>query len=77
MPRYSHPPITLDALQQDGPPVRMRDLVALSGLASPTIRAEIAAGHLAAHRLAGVGYWLVARVEARRWLAEIGVGEAA
>ena len=73
MPRYRHPPITVDALQQEGPPVRMRDLVALSGLTSPTIRAEIAAGQLIAHRLAGVGQWLVSRVEARRWLAALGL----
>jgi hypothetical protein len=73
MPRYRTPPLTFDEIRADGPPVRMRDLVALSGLASPTIRAEIAAGHLVAHRLAGVGRWLVARHEARRWLAALGL----
>jgi hypothetical protein len=73
MPRYRQPPLTVDALQQAGPPVRMRDLVAISGLTSPTIRSEIAAGHLVAHRLAGVGYWLVPRADARRWLAALGL----
>jgi hypothetical protein len=73
MPRYRREPLTLDEVRADGPPVRMRDLVALSGLTSPTIRAEIAAGQLIAHRLAGVGQWLVSRVEARRWLAALGL----
>jgi hypothetical protein len=74
MPRYRRPPLTLAAIQQDGPPVRIRDLVAVTGLTPATIRTEIAAGHLRAHRLAGVGYWMVPRHEARRWLEAIGCG---
>jgi hypothetical protein len=72
MPRYRHPPLTLAEIQQPGPPVRIRDLVAVTGLTPATVRGEIDAGHLSAHRLAGVGYWLIHRDEARRWLARLG-----
>jgi hypothetical protein len=72
MPRYRSAPLTVAAIWQDGPPVRMRDLQAITGLTAQTIRGEITDGHLAAHRLAGVGYWLIHRDEARRWLARLG-----
>ncbi|HWB15958.1 MAG TPA: hypothetical protein VG538_06075 [Vicinamibacterales bacterium] len=72
MPRYRRPPLTLAAIQQDGPPLRVRDLVAITGLTPATVRAEVASGHLVAHRLAGVGYWMVQRAEARRWLEALG-----
>jgi hypothetical protein len=76
MPRYRHPPLTLPEIQQPGPPVRIRDLVAVTGLTPATVRGEIDAGHLRAHRLAGVGYWLVQRGEAWRWLEALGFTRA-
>jgi hypothetical protein len=71
MPRYKAKPLSLADIQQDGPPARLRDIVAISGLTAATIRAEIAAGQLAGHRLAGKGYWMIQRVEARRWLGAL------
>jgi hypothetical protein len=72
MPRYNRPPLTLADVWQDGPPLRLRDLVAISGLTAATVRAEIAARQLTGHRLAGNGYWMIQRAEARRWLVGLG-----
>jgi hypothetical protein len=73
MPRYRTPPLTIADVWQDGPPARLRDLVAISGLTASTVRAEITAGALVAHRLGTDGYWLVQRAEARRWLVALGI----
>jgi hypothetical protein len=73
MPHYRREPLTLDEVRADGPPVTLRHLAAISGLSMTTVRAEIAAGQLVAHRLHRGGYWRVARVEARRWLAALGL----
>jgi hypothetical protein len=72
MPRYNTPPLTIADVWQDGPPLRLRDLVAITGLTPETVRAEIAARQLTGHRLAGNGYWMIQRAEARRWLAALG-----
>jgi hypothetical protein len=72
MPRYNRPPLTLADVWQDGPPARIRDLTAISGLTPATVRAEITAGQLLAHRLASDGYWMIQRSDARRWLAALG-----
>lgn len=74
MPRYRRPPLTAAELDQPGPPVRLRDLIHLSGLSSPTIRADITAGALvAARRCAKANSpYFVVRSEARRWLLMMG-----
>jgi hypothetical protein len=73
MPRYNRPPLTIADVWQDGPPLRLRDLVAITGLTVATVRAEIAASQLTGYQLAGKGcYWMIHRAEARRWLAGLG-----
>lgn len=79
MPRYRRPPLTFAELEQSGPPVRLRDLIFLTGLSSPTLRADIASGELAASRRCGKpnSPYFVVRTEARRYLAMLGCKERA
>jgi hypothetical protein len=74
MPRYRDRPLTLRQLQQDGPPVRLRDLCNISGLSDMTLRREIADEQLKAHKLRPLknSTYFVDRAEARRWLVQIG-----
>lgn len=69
--------MTLAELWQDGPPVMLRDLIAASGLSRSTVRAEVAAGQLRATqrplRNAAYRAYRIDRVDARRWLRQIGV----
>jgi excisionase family DNA binding protein len=72
MPRYRLAPLTVDDIWQDGPPVRMRDLEAITGLSRVTLRADIQTGRLPALRRLGIGHYLVKRADARAWLAAMG-----
>jgi hypothetical protein len=77
MPRYKTPPLTAAAVWQDGPPVRMRDLAAMTGLTAQTIRGDIRLGHLPAVRHGNAGYYLFPRPAARAWLRALGFEPAA
>lgn len=72
MPRYRRPPATLADVWRDGPPVRVRDLIAITGLSPDTIRQDIVCGHLIASKRAGSSPYLVARDDARAWLTQMG-----
>jgi len=74
MPRYSRPPLTLANLIADGPPVRMRDLVAITGLSKMTILRDIDTGDLHAFRRKRhiTSPYLVDRDVARQWLTRHG-----
>jgi hypothetical protein len=72
MPRYRHPPLTLAEIQQPGPPVRIRDLVAITGLRHDAIYEDIAAGRLIGRRRMGFGHYYLHREDARVWLRAMG-----
>lgn len=74
MPRYRRPPLTFAELEQSGPPVRLRDLIFLTGLSSPTLRADIASGDLLASRRCGKpnSPYFVLRSEALRYVLRMG-----
>lgn len=77
MPKYTSPPLTAAEVWQDGPPIRIRDLVAITGLHPDTIYQDIAAGELvAAKRHAKTSPFLVERHHARSWLASMGLPSA-
>lgn len=73
MPRYRHPPLTIDALQQEGPPVRLRDLCRLTGRSRASLIAEIDRGTLPAFRyLSRPGSpWYVERAIAADWWTRV------
>lgn len=60
---------------QDGPPVRIRDLVAITGLHQDTIYQDIEQGELAAAKRNGApnSPFLIGRLQARIWLAKLGL----
>lgn len=67
--------MTLQDLLLDGPPVRLRDLQAITGLSRSTLRKDVAFGQLRASKrpgVAGNASLLVHRDEARRYLAQLG-----
>jgi predicted DNA-binding transcriptional regulator AlpA len=61
-------------LQLDGPPVRLRDLVAITGLSSDTIYRDIKGGYLHAfkRRSGKSASYFVDRDVARQWLDRMG-----
>ena len=77
MPRYRRPPLTASDLEQHGPPVRIRDLVALTGLSSPTILADIACGVLHAARRCDKpnSPYFIVRAEAQRYVRTLGYSD--
>lgn len=79
MPRYRRPPLLFTELEEHGPPVRIRDLVALTGLSSPTILADIACGVLHAAKRCNKpnSPYFIKRAEARRYLSSLGCGGGA
>lgn len=73
MPRYRTPPLVIAQLAMDGPPIRLRDLVAMTGLSLTTIQRDIAYGHLHAFRRRhGTSPYLVDRDVARLYLSRMG-----
>ena len=61
-------------LPQAGPPCRLRDLIALTGLSSATVRQDIRQGELMAHqrlRRPNSPYF-ISREQTRRWLRQLG-----
>lgn len=71
MPR--RPPLTLADLDVDGPPVRVRDLIAITGLSKHTVYRDIASGHLHAfQRTSARVSFFVDRDVARQWLSRLG-----
>ena len=74
MPKYCRPPLGLVDLQRDGPPVRLRDLVAMTGLSTDTVRRDIHAGELHAfkRRSGRNASFFVDRDVARIWLVRMG-----
>ncbi len=73
MPRYRKAPLTLPELAHDGPPVRVRDLVAITGLCEQTIRSEIKAARVPIIRQSGNSPFLILRHDARKYLGKIGM----
>lgn len=75
MPRYRHPPLTLQDVFVDGPPILVRDLVEITGLTRETVGNDIRLGHLHACRRdqSGRSRYFVPRIEARRWLTSLGL----
>jgi hypothetical protein len=75
MPRYRKPPLTLADLEHDGPPVRLRDLVAITGFSSGTIRWDILNGNLPAQQRARgtQAWWFIKREDARAYAAKLGI----
>lgn len=75
MPRYRRPPLTVHDILTPGAPIRLRDLVAMSGLSSCTLRTDIALGHLSAvQRLPRPNSpYFIVRSEALRYLSTLGV----
>jgi hypothetical protein len=71
--------VRLEDLWQDGPPIRLTTLARLSGQSVDTLRRESEGGYLRVvkkpHRRTSP--CLVTRVEARRWLAQIGIAPTA
>jgi hypothetical protein len=74
MPRLTRPPLTLAELQADGPPIRVRDLVAITSLCADTISQDIVRGELSAIRRGPKSPILIERAAARTWLAKMGFG---
>lgn len=76
MPRYRHPPMTLQEIFVDGPPVKVRDLAAISGLTRETVSQDIRTGCLTAFRrdqqFGSRSIYLVHRRDAQRWLMQLG-----
>jgi len=74
MPKWSRPPLVLADLQADGPPVRLRDLVAITGLSNDTLYRDIQAGYLHAFKRRGgrSASYFVDRDVARHWLTRMG-----
>lgn len=72
--RIHRPPLAIEQLVQDGPAVKIRDLVAMSGLSSPTIRSDIKAGLLRATKRgqSDRASYLIQRADARAWLKTLG-----
>lgn len=66
--------MTLEDLRQDGPPVRLRDLVGITGLSKSKFLEEVKAGRLKATRVRTGQTWRAAveREEAYRYLVELG-----
>ncbi len=74
MPKYRRPPLTVAELWQDGPPCRLRDLAAASGLSLDTIYQDIEDGTLHATKRSGpTSPYRVDRSHARQWLTQMGV----
>lgn len=69
--------LTLADLERDGPPVKLRDLCALTGFTKEKFYADIERGTLDARRVGnGEGrwcVWVVTRQEALRHLRKLGV----
>lgn len=74
MPRYRKPPLTLAEVLQPGPPVRLRDLIAVTTLSSMTIRTDIHCGILTAYQRVQRknAPYFIDREEALRYLAQMG-----
>ena len=68
-------PLTLDQIVLDGPPVRVRDLVALTGLSDATIRTDLRQGLLNGRGRINRPHspYLVDRADARNYLAGLGI----
>lgn len=75
MPKYRRPPLTAAEVWQDGPPIRMRDLVAITGLHVDTLYQDIQAGELIAtkRQASKTSPFLIDRSHARRYLASMGL----
>ncbi len=72
--RYASPPMTIAEFSIDGPPVKIADLAAVSGLSKRTVLNDVTTGHLAAtaRERGGRVVYIVHRQEARRWLTALG-----
>lgn len=73
MPKYRTGPVALEDIWRDGPAVRVRDLIAITGLSPDTIRADIVSGDLVATKRPGpTSPYLITRPNARAWLRQLG-----
>jgi hypothetical protein len=72
MPKFSRPPLTISDLRFDGPPVRLRDVAAITGLSHDTLCRDIASGHLHAWKRRGSrsSPYFIDRDVARHYLAK-------
>jgi hypothetical protein len=69
---YVAPTLAWFRSSADGPPVRLRDLAAVTGLSKPKLQADARAGHLRLLPTTG-RLLLVDYREARRYLRELGL----
>lgn len=73
MRRIHKAPLTETELWQDGPPVRVRDLVNITGLSREKICDDVRAGRLPAkHCGTGSSLYLVQRSAARTYIVALG-----
>lgn len=81
MPRYRRPPLGLEDIWQSGPPVRVRDLMAVTGWSRPTILASVECGDLIPVRrmMQPFAQYFFERSAVREWLLQSGfvAGESA
>ena len=73
MTRRRKPPLTLEAIWEGDTPVRVRDLMAITGYSRQIVISAIEAGELAAsQRREGLNYcYLIDRSSARLWLEKV------
>lgn len=69
MTRYRKPPVTYAELAEPGQPLRLRDVMNITGVTRPTILAEMDRGELHAFRIRprSGSPWMFTREEVRRW----------
>lgn len=74
MPRYSRPPLTLEEMWRPGPPVRVRDLMHITGWSRPTILKSVDAGELVPIRrtFGRLAQYFFERHQVRAWLERAG-----
>lgn len=65
--------VRVDFTEEDGPPVKVRDLAVTVGVTPNCIRDEIEAGELKAYRVGKGKQYRIAFIHAKRYLIRIGV----
>lgn len=67
-------PLGLEDLTIQGPPVRLRDLVAITGLSEQRVRNDIKGKYLRARKYidSNNATWFIDRADARKWLSKLG-----
>jgi len=76
MSRYQRQPLTFDQLSETGPPIRVKDLMHVTGWSRDSVINSIEAGDIAVLRRTARGSYRILRSEARRWLHQVGFEQA-